>query len=205
MRIVAIEGVQHFQINGGSGGSNNMLIELANGEQYRVPIGDDTYAVLSELGKVSAMQAHQQEPDLSQYMPQQTPATKQPTKQRLDRSPQPGQIPQTLGDFAKGFITGPNQGAAPAPPQMTAEQQELVGQLSSLSDNEVTELAEDPLSQLRKIGMFGEPTDIMSSLESTSATVQGSDVIESFEDTSEDDEYDPGEEYDDDDEIADQY
>jgi len=192
MRIVAIEGVQHFQINGGSGGSNNMLIELANGEQYRVPIGDDTYSVLSELGKVSAVRA-QQEPDLSQYTPQQTPTAK----------PASG---VSLQDFAKAFITGPNAGAPPAPPQMTAEQAELVGQLSSLSDNEVTELAEDPLSQLRKIGMFGEPADVMSSLESLSAPVQGSDVIESFEDTSDDDdEYDPGEEYDDDDEIADQY
>lgn len=204
MRIIGVEGVHHFPANGDAGGSSsNMLVELPGGEQYRVPIDQETYMMLSELAKISALQAgHAPQPDLAEYQQPTAPAT----KQRLDRTAQPGQIPQSLEDFAKGFVTGPNMGAPPVPPQ-----NDLVGQLSSMSDSELNELAElaqpqegNPLDQLRKIGMFGEPTDVMASLGTTS-NPQGPDVIESFEDTSDDDDEDPGEEYDDDGEIASQF
>mgnify|MGYP001114712990 CR=1 FL=1 len=197
MRIVGIEGVREF----GSSGRSNMIVELPTGEQFRVPVGQDTYDMLNELGNIMELHAQGQETEMARLAYQQPQPGDQPaTKQRLDRSPQPGQRPQTLEDFAKTFVTGPNVGAPGVPPQMAETQNDLVGQLATLSPEEAVELAgdqqvDDPLSQLRKVGFLGEPEDVLSAM-STPAETPGSDLIESFEDTSDSDFDDPGEEYD---------
>ena len=197
MKIVGIEGVQEFLDDGNLGVRNNMIVELKTGEQFRVPIGIDTYTMLTELGNMVALQTGSQPGVL-------------PAKQRLGRTVEPGQVPQSLEDFSKTFITGPNAGAPPVPPQMAETQQDLVGQLSTLSSDEALELAgdhgqtDDPLSLLRKVGFLGEPEDVLSAM-NTKTETYGSDVIESFEDTSDVDYDDPGEEYDDDDDMAEQF
>lgn len=193
MRIIGIEGVQMFQ--GGAEHVSNMIVEASDGGQYRVPISRETYSVLSELGQRGMVaEACQSSP--------------QPVRQRLDRAAGPGQVPQSLEDFARSFISGPNSGAVAAPPAFAQEQQTLVGELTDLSNEEVMELArgqqDDPLTQLRKVGFLGEPADVLSAL-APKAEIQGSDVVESFEDTSEDEEDDPGEEYEDDGDMAEQF
>lgn len=204
MKIIGIEGVREF----GSSGRSNMIVQLPTGEQFRVPIGTDTYDMLNELGNIMELHAQGQETDMARLAYQEPqPGDPPATKQRLDRSAAPGQVPQSLEDFAKTFVTGPNAGAPSVPPQMAATQNDLVGQLATLSPEEAVEMAgdqvDDPLSQLRKIGFLGEPTDILSAM-NTQTEPSGSDVIESFEDTSDDyDDYDPGEEYDDD--MAEQF
>lgn len=204
MQIIGIEGVREF----GSSGRSNMIVQLPSGEQYRVPISPDTYNMLNELGNIMELHSQGQETEMARMAYQQPQLGDAPaTKQRLDRSPQPGQQPQSLEDFAKSFITGPNQGAAPS--QFTTEQEDLVGQLSTISNEEAVALAgesEGPLSDLRKVGFFGEPTDILSALGSEASEPQGSDVIESFEDTDDGEDDDPGEEYDDSDgDMAEQF
>ena len=181
MRILGLEGTHHFQADGGVENVCHMVVELTNGEQFRVAIDSVLYTTLAQLGDYAKGVESSGKLLLSS----------------IPKDPNPTKGPeQSLEEFANSFVTGPNN---KVPEQQIALAQELL----DVAGEEV-EKAHDPLSQLRKIGMFGEPRDVMSSLSSmespnlsmsTREQNTGPDVIESFEDTSQYEEDDPGEEH----------
>lgn len=178
MKIVGIEGVQEFSDNG-TVGRHNMVVQLPNGEGIRIPIGADTYTALTELGTLLDKFTKPQE--------DQSPC-KQPSEAVAEEISQ-----QDLLDFAKAFVSDPNEESVQVPDQL-----ELTEELSTLSSDELVALAEqqaNPIDKLIKVGFLGEPENVMSALGRDPPQSEGPDVIESFEDTSEGDDEDIGEEF----------
>jgi len=167
MRIVGLEGVHHFQQDGSVGNSCCMLIEITGGDTFRIPIDSATYTMLTQLGEYGVnVKGTTKKVGVESGVELSKALREEPKLEHVDQGP-------SLQEFANGFITGPNLG------------QELV-------DTRVD--APDPVSELQKIGMFGEPQDILKSL-SMAQQNSGPDVVESFEDTSDQyEESDPGEE-----------
>ena len=179
MRILGLEGAHHFQTDGGVENSCQMIIELTNGEQFRVAIDSVLYTTLAQLGDYSKG----------------VRATGELLLSSIPKDPNPTKGPvESLEEFANDFITGPNR---PNQEQAIA----LARELADMSNEDAEKLVTDPLSELRKIGMFGEPKDAVSSSSIGNLSVVrdnnvGPDIVESFEDTSgQYEEDDPGEEH----------